>query len=133
MYGTKTYYPKDQACGCHSKTIDQLEEEKMSLQKKLQPTDLFHDCTIGEHPHGSTNEEGAKIKADALHDTHVSGDKFDKYSTSYLHDILTHRHGSKESLELLIVTIKNDNSFNLKWTDRKAPEILDTLFVSQNQ
>ncbi len=85
--------PKYQACFCHLKTIDQLKEENMSLQKKLQPTDLLHDCTIGKHSCGFTDKEGAKIEADALHDTHVSGNKFDKYYTSYPCGIFTHCHG----------------------------------------
>ncbi len=65
--------PKDQAFGCHSKTIDQLEEENMSLWKKMQTTDLFHECTSGKHPYGLTDKEGTKIKADALRDSHVLG------------------------------------------------------------
>jgi hypothetical protein len=113
---------KDQACGCHLKTIDQLKEVNMSLQKKMQPTDLFHECTIGEHPYGSTDKEGIKIKAEALCDTHVSGNKFDKYSTSYLHDIFTHNHELKDLFELLIKTIKKGNFFNSKWTDSKILE-----------
>jgi hypothetical protein len=102
--------------------IDQLEEENMSLRKKMQPADLFHECTIGKHSDGSTDKEGANIKPDALLDTHVSDNKFNKYATNYLHDIFTHHHGSIDSSDLLIKMNKSDNIFNPEWTDSKILE-----------
>ena len=71
--------------------IDQLKKENESLKEKLYPNNLIRPYQTGNHPDGTTDEEGETTKKSALDDNDVTSEKFDGYVASYLKDVFAKR------------------------------------------
>jgi len=83
----------------------------------LYPNNLIRPYQTGNHPDGTTDEEGETTKKSAVNDSDVTSEKFDGYVASYLKDVFVKRHECSQSLERLISKISEDDD---SWTDEDS-------------